>query len=105
MIDCLRDKCSYFFSWFGRISLELYACSSHIWLAADSNGILVLVPGYPVVNILIITLIFICISHELNSITKLLSSYFVPNNWRIVIRNFIIFVILLMPIAIKNGYI
>lgn len=105
MIDCLRDKCSYLFSWFGRISLELYVCSSHVWLAADSNGILVLLPGYPVLNILLTTFIFICISHELNTITKLLSSYFVPNNWRICLRNFITFIILLMPIAIKNGYI
>jgi len=104
-IDCIRDKCSYMFSWFGRISLELYICSSHIWMAADYNGLLVLLPGYPVVNMLITTFIFICLAHELNLITKMLSSYFVPNNWRICLRNFFTFIILLMPIAIKNGYI
>jgi hypothetical protein len=104
-INCLKDKCSFMFSWVGRISLELYICSFHIWLAADSNGILVLLPRYPVLNMLITTFIFICISHELNSITKLVSQYVVPNNWRTCLRNFCSFLILLTPIAIKYGYI
>ena len=103
--DLLSNRCSFMFGWFGRISLELYICSYHIWLAADSNGVLVLLPAYPVLNMLITTFIFICVAHELNLVTKLVGQYVVPNNWRTCLRNFLCFVILLMPIAIKYGYI
>lgn len=105
LVWSLREKCSYLFSWFGKITLELYICSFHILLAADSNGILVFLPGYPVLNILITLFIFICIAHELNLITKSLIIYFIPNNWKFILRNFCVFIILLMPIAIKYGYI
>ena len=104
-IDFLSDKYSLFFRWLGKISFELYVSSYHIWLAADSNGILVLLPGYPVLNVLIATLVFICVAHELNKITKVLSQYFVPNNWRTCLRNFFSFLMILLPIAIKYGYI
>lgn len=104
-LDFVCEKCSYMFSWIGKISLELFVCSFHIWLAADSHGILVLLPGYPVLNVLIVTFIFICVAHELNKITRLLSHHFVPNNWRICLRNFFSFLILLFPVAIKNGYV
>ena len=83
----------------------MFVCSFHILLAADSNGLLVLLPGQPVLNMLLTTFIFLCISHELNLITSVLSTYVVPNNWRLCLRNFCSFLILMMPIAIKYGYI
>jgi hypothetical protein len=41
----LRTRFSTFFSWFGKISLELFICMHHVWLAADRHGLLVLLPG------------------------------------------------------------
>lgn len=105
VVTILSEKYSYMFSWIGKISLELFVCSYHIWLSADSNGVLVLMPGFPVLNMLITTFIFIYIAHELNSITRLLSQYFVPNNWRICLRNFFLFLIILLPMAIRYGYV
>ena len=104
-ISCIRNKYSLLFKWFGKITLEMFVCSFHILLAADSNGLLVLLPGQPVLNMLLTTFIFLCISHELNLITSVLSTYVVPNNWRLCLRNFCSFLILMMPIAIKYGYI
>uniref|UniRef100_T1KKL8 Cas1p 10 TM acyl transferase domain-containing protein n=1 Tax=Tetranychus urticae TaxID=32264 RepID=T1KKL8_TETUR len=46
----LRSRYSIFFAWFGRISLELFICQYHIWLAADTHGVLVLIPSFPVLN-------------------------------------------------------
>ena len=83
----------------------MFLCSFHILLAADSNGLLVLLPGQPVLNMLLTTFIFLCIAHELNLITSVLSTFVVPNNWRLCLRNFCSFLILMMPIAIKYGYI
>ncbi len=50
----------------------------HIWLSADSHGVLVLVPNYPVLNILLTSFIFVCASHEIHAVTAQLMPYFVP---------------------------
>lgn len=99
----LRVRYSTFFSWFGRISLELFICQYHIWLAADRHGVLVLLPGFPTLNIIITSFIFVCVSHEINRLTTVLIPYAVPNDWKLAFRNFIIFLIILIPIAKYDG--
>lgn len=99
----LRTRFSHVFTFFGRISLELFVSHFHIWLSADSNGVLVLIPRYPVVNALVISYIFVCISYELNDITRKLLPYAVPSNWRFALRNLFIFLILLIPVGIRDG--
>ncbi|PIO26761.1 hypothetical protein AB205_0182360 [Aquarana catesbeiana] len=73
-----RSVYSSFFAWFGKISLELFICQYHIWLAADTKGILVLIPGNPVLNIIISTFIFVCAAHEISHITNDLAQICVP---------------------------
>lgn len=48
----------------GRISLESLVSQGHVWLAADAHGVLVLLPRFPVLNLLVSSFIFICASHE-----------------------------------------
>ncbi|KAL2080022.1 hypothetical protein ACEWY4_023815 [Coilia grayii] len=73
-----RSLYSSFFAWFGRISLELFICQYHIWLAADTKGILVLVPGNPSLNIIVSTFIFVCVAHEISQITNDLAQVAIP---------------------------
>lgn len=98
-----RVRFSSFFAWFGRISLELFICQYHIWLAADRNGVLVLLPGFPNLNILISSFIFVCASHEVHRLTQVLLPYVVPADWKVAIRNFVIFLIVLIPIGKYDG--
>lgn len=98
-----RVRFSSFFAWFGRISLELFICQYHIWLAADRNGVLVLLPGFPNLNILISSFIFVCASHEVHRLTQALLPYVVPADWRIALRNFVIFLVILIPIGKYDG--
>lgn len=98
-----RIRFSSFFAWFGRISLELFICQYHIWLAADRNGVLVLLPGFPNLNILISSFIFVCASHEVHRLTQVLLPYAVPNDWKIALRNLIVFLIVLIPIGKYDG--
>lgn len=98
-----RIRFSSFFAWFGRISLELFICQYHIWLAADRNGVLVLLPGFPNLNILISSFIFVCASHEVHRLTQVLLPYAVPNEWKIALRNLIVFLIVLIPIGKYDG--
>ncbi|XP_076459407.1 N-acetylneuraminate (7)9-O-acetyltransferase-like isoform X2 [Babylonia areolata] len=99
----LRTRYSTFFAWFGKISLELFICQFHVWLAADTHGVLVLLPSYPVLNVVVTSFILICIAHEVSVITKALTKYAVPDDWRAVLRNLIMFCALLLPVCIANG--
>ncbi|EDV95368.1 N-acetylneuraminate 9-O-acetyltransferase [Drosophila grimshawi] len=99
----LRTRYSSFFAWFGRISLELFVCQYHIWLAADRHGVLVLLPGFPTLNMIITSFIFVCASHEVHRLTQILLPYAVPNDWRLVMRNLVIFLIVLIPVARSDG--
>lgn len=62
----LRTRVSTLFAWLGKISLELYVAQQHIWLAADSAGVLVLLPDYPHLNAALTSFIFICVAHEVS---------------------------------------
>ncbi|XP_060052201.1 N-acetylneuraminate 9-O-acetyltransferase isoform X2 [Erinaceus europaeus] len=75
-----RSVYSSFFAWFGKISLELFICQYHIWLAADTRGILVLIPGNPMLNIIVSTFIFVCVAHEISQITNDLAQIFIPKD-------------------------
>lgn len=99
----LRTRYSTFFAWFGKISLELYVCQYHIWLAADANGVLVLVSGYPALNAIVTSFIYVCVAHEAHEITKVLMPYFVPSDWQKVLRNALLFTLVLVPIGIHDG--
>lgn len=99
----LRTKYSSLFAWFGEISLELFITQYHIWLAADTHGVLVLMPGFPVLNVIITSFIFVCASHEIHRITKVLLPFAVPSDWKLALRNFILFLAILVPIGINDG--
>jgi hypothetical protein len=121
----LRVRYSSFFAWFGRISLELFIgslyCSVvnhlklkysrkivtsgqyHIWLAADTHGVLVLIPNYPVLNVMVTTYILVCVAHEVHTITGQLVPLAVPSDWKKTIRNVFVFFLALVPIAIHDG--
>ncbi|XP_078042610.1 N-acetylneuraminate (7)9-O-acetyltransferase [Augochlora pura] len=99
----LRGKHSALLAGLGRISLETLVAQGHIWLAADSHGVLVLLPRFPVLNLLVTSFIFICASHEIHRLTRILAPYVVPNDWRLVARNLLLFIAVLVPIGIHDG--
>ncbi|CAG0914265.1 unnamed protein product [Notodromas monacha] len=99
----LRTRYSTMFAWFGKISLELFVGQFHMWLAADTHGVLVLVPSYPVANVLVTSFIFVCLAHEIHRVTEVLTPLLVPNDWKPLLRNFLIFLCILIPIGIQDG--
>ncbi|KAK0088556.1 hypothetical protein PV326_004800 [Microctonus aethiopoides] len=98
----LRGKHSVLLAGLGRISLETLVGQGHVWLAADSHGVLVLLPRFPVLNLLVTSFIFICASHEIHRLTHILASYAVPNDWKLVARNLLLFTAILIPIGIHD---
>eukprot|EP00043_Microstomoeca_roanoka_P012273 m.118211 g.118211 ORF g.118211 m.118211 type:complete len:170 (+) comp15446_c0_seq2:2199-2708(+) len=63
----LQSKYSKFFAECGKISLELFLAQYHAWLALDTKGLLVLIPGFPILNALICSVMFMVISRQLSS--------------------------------------
>lgn len=99
----LRTRYSTFFAWFGKISLELFIAQYHIWLAADTHGVLVLVPGYPVLNVMVTSLVLVCVAHEVHVLTGHLMPLAVPADWKYLVRNMVVFGLLLVPIGVHDG--
>ncbi|CAG9794077.1 unnamed protein product [Diatraea saccharalis] len=99
----LRMRHSSMFAWFGTITLELFASQSHIWLAADTHGVLVLIPSAPILNLILTSYIFVCAAHEIHKLTAVILPYAVPDDWKLVLRNFAIFLAILVPIGIHDG--
>ena len=83
--------------------LQLFICQYHVWLAADTHGVLVLLPSYPVLNVVVTSFILICISHEVSVVTRALAKYAVPDDWKAMLRNVIVFSAILLPVCITNG--
>jgi len=64
----------------GKTTLEMYLLQHHIWLTSDAKTLLILIPGYPKVNMLVVTLIYFTTSRKLYSLTVSLREMLLPNN-------------------------
>jgi len=69
----------------GQVTLETYICQFHIWLSTSNvpNGqpkmIMDLVPGYPLLNFLLCSYIYIGISHRVFHVTNVLKDSIIPS--------------------------
>ncbi|KAL6310128.1 O-acetyltransferase [Sparassis latifolia] len=67
----LRSATSRAFAFIGKCSLETYIIQYHFWLAGDTKGILIVLPGarWRAVNVVITTTMFIYVSHRVAQAT------------------------------------
>ncbi|XP_066263455.1 N-acetylneuraminate 9-O-acetyltransferase-like isoform X1 [Branchiostoma lanceolatum] len=100
----LRSRYSTFFAWFGKISLELFIGQYHIWLAADTKGILVVIPGYHTLNMLVTFFIFVCVAHEISAVTGTLATTLVPRDFHTVMQRLIMFVLFLCVMLLYGHF-
>jgi hypothetical protein len=53
-------------------------------MSADTHGMLVLVPNFPMVNVVVTSFVFVCVAHEIHCVTNQLLPLVVPNDpWKL----------------------
>jgi N-acetylneuraminate 9-O-acetyltransferase len=82
----LRAYHLHFLHSIGKITLETYLMQHHIWLTSNSKTVLIFFPGWPKLNMLLITLMYFWLSKYLNRVTLFLRAMILPNNTKGCIR-------------------
>lgn len=73
----LRSTYSSVFAFIGRCSLETFIIQFHLWLAGDTKGVLLVIPGtsWRPVNFILSTVMFIFISDQMARATTVLTGW------------------------------
>lgn len=66
------------FQWTGRITLETYIAQFHLWLVDDAKSRLILVHGYPLLNFVLVSVVYLFTSVILFEGTTVLSDALIP---------------------------
>lgn len=77
---------------------QLFTAQYHIWLAHDTKGILVLIPGQPFLNVLLTTFVFVCISHEIQKVSGVLANALITKDIKTMLRRVGFFIFMLIII-------
>jgi N-acetylneuraminate 9-O-acetyltransferase len=64
----------------GKTTLETYLMQHHIWLTSNAKSLLTLIPGWPKVNMLLVTILYYLISRRLYDLTLYLRGIILPND-------------------------
>jgi N-acetylneuraminate 9-O-acetyltransferase len=71
----------------GKTTLETYLMQHHIWLTSNAKSLLVIVPGWPKVNFLLVTILYVAASRRLYSLTLFLRGMLLPDDTYLCLRN------------------
>ncbi|KAG8903872.1 hypothetical protein FRB99_002641 [Tulasnella sp. 403] len=74
----LRSASSTMFGFIGRCSLETFIMQYHFWMAADTKGLLVVLPAgftWRTINMALATAVFVYVSHQVSEATGSLTNW------------------------------
>jgi len=73
----LRSTSSQMFRFIGRCSLETFIIQYHLWMAADTKGLLIVVPWtrWRILNMIVTTTIFVWLSNQVAQATTVMTTW------------------------------
>ena len=89
----LRRRYLFLFVFLGKITLETYISQLHIYLQSNAKNLIVYVSGYPLVNFVINTFIYLYMSRVLFHATLTLNEYIFPNDARKMWKNVVLIMV------------
>jgi len=86
----LRKYYLYMFSWLGKITLETYISQLHVYLQGNAKFLISFIPGYPLLNFALATVLYLFLSYHLFHLTVDISAYVIPKDSRSMLKTFAI---------------
>lgn len=74
----LREYSIVAFSKIGRMALEMYLIHHHAFLSSNGRTLLVLLPGYPKLNLVLVCIIYLFVSHKFHTLIGQLRDVLLP---------------------------
>lgn len=71
----------------GKTTLETYLMQHHIWLTSNSKTVLVWLPGWPRMNLAIVTYVYVKVARKLHSLTLHLRGMLLPDDKAACVRS------------------
>ena len=100
LYQTVRIKHIAMFGWLGKVTLETYLSQLHVYLQSNAKHLLVYIPGYPLLNFALATIIYLGVSFRLFAITNVLSGFFLPQDKVKAVSNMIGVVVILALAAV-----
>ncbi|XP_068754362.1 uncharacterized protein [Montipora capricornis] len=80
MFPFFRKYYLHMFTWLGKITLETYISQLHIYLQDNAKMLISFIPGYPLLNFALASVIYLLLSHYLFHLTIDISAYVIPKD-------------------------
>lgn len=64
----------------GKYTLETYLMQHHVWLTSNAKTVLVFVPGYPKINLMVVTAVYFTIARRLYRSTMVTRAMLIPED-------------------------
>lgn len=81
-LPVLRRNHLALFGHLGRITLETYLSQLHVYLQSNAKHLIQYIPGYPLLNFALATIIYLIISQTLFQLTLDFSAFFIRKDWK-----------------------
>jgi len=83
----LRSRSMNLLHTIGKTTLETYLLQHHLWLTSNAKSLLILIPGWPKCNFLVVTIVYFFTSRRVYSLTMYLRGMLLPNNLQFCLRS------------------
>ena len=83
----LRERHLALFVFAGKITLETYLLQHHVLLTSNAKTLLVLIPDYPLLNLLVVASIYIVCAKSLYRITLNLRAMLIPDDYNAAVKS------------------